>query len=430
VRACHRRGLAVLLDVVYNHLGPEGNYLGQFGPYFTDRYRTPWGDALNFDGPGSDEVRRLFVESAVSWVRCFGVDGLRLDAIHAIHDRTALPFLEELAARVRAEGEALGRTVHVIGESNANDVRLVRAREAGGTGLDAVWNDDLHHALHVLLTGETSGYYRDFGTVDDLGRALADGFVYDGRYSGYRRRTHGRPAPDLEPRRLVVFAHNHDQIGNRLDGARLAALVPAAAARLAAATVLLGPWLPLLFMGEEWGDPAPFLYFVSHGDPDLVAAVREGRRREFEAFDWPEEPPDPQAESTFERSRPDPALAARGEHARRLAFYRELLRLRRDAAGRDPGLPETRAYRAFEDERILWFRRRRGAWDSLQLLRLDGRPRRGPVELPEGTWHVVLDAADERWGGPGATTATRIDADGAAELALPPWAFLLLERRT
>ncbi len=308
VNACHRKGLAVILDVVYNHLGPEGNYLRDFGPYFTDFYQTPWGEAVNFDGPYSDDVRRFFMENALYWVEDCHIDALRLDAVHAILDFSARPFLEELARTVHRAAERLNRRIYCIAESALNDTRIIRPRELGGFALDAQWNDDFHHALHALLTGEQTGYYQDFGRLHQLARAWRRGFVYDGQYSGYRQRAHGNSSRNIPAQQLVVFAQNHDQIGNRMLGERLSRLVSFEDLKLAAGLVLLSPFIPLLFMGEEYGETAPFQYFIDHSDPELVNAVREGRRREFAAFGWEEEPPDPQDEATFLRSKLDRSL--------------------------------------------------------------------------------------------------------------------------
>ncbi len=266
VSACHQQGIAVILDVVYNHLGPEGSYLADFGPYFTDRYKTPWGQAVNFDGAGSDEVRRYFIDNALQWVSDFHVDALRLDAIHAIVDPSARTFLEELGAAVHGKAKELDRNIFLIAESNRNDTRVVNARENGGWGLDAVWNDDFHHSLHVLLTGEQKGYYEDFRGIGDLAVSFREGFVYSGQYSKFRRRRHGISSRDVAAKRFVVSAQNHDQIGNRRDGDRLTKLVSFEQLKLAAGTLLLSPFVPLLFMGEEYAEPAPFQYFVSHGD--------------------------------------------------------------------------------------------------------------------------------------------------------------------
>ncbi|HEY7530674.1 MAG TPA: malto-oligosyltrehalose trehalohydrolase, partial [Gemmatimonadota bacterium] len=337
VDAAHAAGLAVLLDVVYNHLGPEGNVLEAYGPYFTDRYRTPWGRAVNYDDAGSDEVRRYVVDNARHWIVEHHVDGLRLDAVHAIYDFGARHVLAELAEELHALGDTLGRRVLVVAESDLNDPRLVRPPARGGYGLDAQWSDDFHHAVHAALTGERAGYYGDFGGVEPVARALASRFVYAGQRSAYRGRRHGAPAADVPADRFVVAAQNHDQVGNRARGERLSCLVDADRLRLAAALLLLSPYVPLLFQGEEYGETNPFLYFTSHGDPALVEAVREGRRREFASFAWAGEVPDPQAEETFARSRIDPSRAGRPPHAGLLALHRELLRLRREEPALRPG---------------------------------------------------------------------------------------------
>ena len=266
IDACHAWGMAIVLDVVYNHLGPEGNYLHDFGPYFTDRYRTPWGDAVNFDGPDSDPVRHYFVSNALYWITEYHVDALRLDAIHAVYDFSALHILRELGEAAHRQGGALGRRVHVIAESDLNDVRVINPLESGGYGLDAQWNDDFHHALRTLLTGERTGYYSDFGQFSHLVKGFEEGFVLSGEYSAYRRRRHGSSSAGIPPGKLVVFSQNHDQVGNRMRGERLGEHLSAQQLKLAAATVLLSPYVPLLFMGEEYGEPAPFPFFVSHGD--------------------------------------------------------------------------------------------------------------------------------------------------------------------
>ncbi|MBX6333569.1 MAG: malto-oligosyltrehalose trehalohydrolase, partial [Gemmatimonadaceae bacterium] len=302
VDAAHAHGLAVALDVVYNHLGPEGNYLGEFGPYFTDTYHTPWGAAVNFDGPGSDEVRRYVIDNALSWVTDFHVDALRLDAVHGIFDASAEHILAELAARVHAQGARLGRRIQVIAESDLNDPRLVRPRARGGYALDAQWSDDFHHAVHVALTGERRGYYAGFHGARDVAAALERRFVYEGQYAPHRDRRHGASATDVPADRFVIAIQNHDQVGNRARGERLASLVPFASLELAASLLLLAPYVPLLFMGEEYGETHPFQYFVSHTDPALVEAVRRGREAELESFAWEGPIPDPGAEATFTRS--------------------------------------------------------------------------------------------------------------------------------
>jgi maltooligosyltrehalose trehalohydrolase len=344
VDAAHARGLGVVLDVVYNHIGPEGNVLGRFGPYFTDAYVTPWGPALNFADAGSDHVRRYFVESAVGFVRDFHVDGLRLDAVHAIVDPTAHPFVAELSEAVHRAGDELGREVLVTIESSANEPRLVVPVDEHGLGGDAVWADDVHHALRVAVTGDRGEYYVDYDGADDFAAALEHRWVYRGQYSPFRRRRHGAPADDLDHRRFVVFGQNHDHVGNTPRGERLLhAAGPAdPRLRLVAAAVLLSPFTPLLFMGEEYGEQAPFPYFVDHADPDLVAAVRRGRTEEFSGMDWDGGVADPADPGTFEAAVLDPSRAEHEPQAGLLAWYTELIRVRRST----PALTSPRADQA------------------------------------------------------------------------------------
>jgi maltooligosyltrehalose trehalohydrolase len=328
VDACHSRGLAVVLDVVYNHLGPAGNYLGKFGPYFTNRYSTIWGPAINFDDRGSDEVRRFFCDNALMWLRDYHFDGLRLDAVHAILDTSAEPFLEQLGVEVRQLESQLGRRLSLIAESDLNDPRLLRPRERGGFALDAQWSDDFHHALHAVLTGERAGYYADFGSLADLAKAFQQPFVYDGRFSAFRGRRHGRPTEDLGGGRFVVCLQNHDQIGNRAKGERCGHLMNSGLVKLGTALLFSSPFVPLLFQGQEWGASAPFLYFTDH-EETLGEAVREGRRREFVQWGWkPEEVPDPQALETFLASKLDWHELGRAPHAELLDWHRRLIRLR------------------------------------------------------------------------------------------------------
>jgi maltooligosyltrehalose trehalohydrolase len=329
VDACHARGLAVLLDVVYNHLGPDGNYLGHFGPYFSNEYATPWGAAMNFDGGGSDEVRRFFCDNALHWLEQYRFDGLRLDAVHAFHDRSAVPFLEQLSREVHELEQKVARTKVLIAESDLNDPRLIRSVEAAGLGLDAQWSDDFHHALHAVLTGERSGYYADFGDLAHLVEAFQHGFVFHGQYSEHRRRSHGRPLGAVPQNRLLGYLQNHDQVGNRALGDRIGRQLTLEQLELAAALVLTAPFVPMLFQGEEWNATSPFCYFTDHTDPELGAAVRAGRRREFAAFGWaPEAVPDPQAVDTFARSKLSWGELDQPGHARLHAWYRALVRLR------------------------------------------------------------------------------------------------------
>jgi maltooligosyltrehalose trehalohydrolase len=429
VNACHERGLAVVLDVVYNHLGPEGNYLRDFGPYFSEAYRTPWGAPINFDGPHSDEVRRYFIENALYWLTECRIDALRLDAVHAILDFSARTFLEELAEAVKLFAESLGRHIHLIAESALNDTRLIRPPELGGFGLDAQWNDDLHHALHAVLTGERRGYYCDFGRFEQLLKALREGFVYDGGYSEYRRRRHGNSSRAIPSHRLVVFAQNHDQVGNRMQGERLSRLLPFEALKLAAGIVLLSPNLPLLFMGEEYGETAPFPYFVSHSDPDLVEAVRRGRREEFAAFGWEGEPPDPQAQETFQSAKLNAELRRTpGPHRCLWEFHRRLIALRRGGGLLSADPAHTEVFRV-GTRRIGGIRR----WSETEELCIffytGASPVSAAVPLPAGRWEKRLDSTDVEWGGPGSAIAPTVDSGGDVVLELAPYAFLVWSRQ-
>jgi maltooligosyltrehalose trehalohydrolase len=338
VDACHHRGLAVLLDVVYNHLGPAGNYLNQFGPYFTDRYVTPWGEAVNFDEQDSHEVRQFFIDNAVMWLKDYHFDGLRIDAVHAILDISAIHFLEALAGAVKNLESALGRYFVLIAESDLNDPRVIRSPAVGGYGIDAQWNEDFHHALHAVLTGENQGYYQDFGTLAQLTKVLTRGFAYDGCYSGYRRRYHGRPANGLCGSRFVGCLQNHDQVGNRAQGDRTSRLLPPGLLKIGAALVMTSPFVPMLFQGEEWGGSTPFLYFTDHREPGLGDAVKHGRRKEFAAFGWDSESiPDPQAEETFLKSRLNWDELQEAANNRMLAWHQSLIALRRSQASLTDG---------------------------------------------------------------------------------------------
>lgn len=426
IDACHQRGLAVILDVVYNHLGPEGNYLHDFGPYFTDRYHTPWGAAINFDGPDSDEVRRFFIENALYWVTDFRLDALRLDAVHGIFDFSALHFLQELASGVHDQAERLNRRIYVMAESDLNDVRLVRSPELGGYGLDAQWNDDFHHALHTLLTGERTGYYEDFGRLQDLAKAFAEGFVYSGKYSPARRRRHGNTSKDLAAQRLVVCAQNHDQVGNRLKGDRLSALVSFEGLKLAAAVVLLSPFIPLLFMGEEYGETAPFPYFVSHSDPDLIEVVRRGRREDFPYLQGLDEPSDPQAEATRQSASLDHSLRHQGRHRILYELYKELIKLRNEIRAY-AGLSKDRMEVAcLEKERTLVVRRWGREDQVAAIFHFGDTAASVNVPLPDGRWLNRLASGEKRWHGPGPDLPTELHSDGTVSVTLTKRAFLIV----
>jgi maltooligosyltrehalose trehalohydrolase len=412
--------------VVCNHLGPEGNYLRDFAPYFTDAYKTPWGEAVNFDGPYSDEVRRFFIENALYWITECRIDALRVDAVHAIRDFSARPFLEELVLAVRRRADRLNRRIHVIAESALNDTRIIRSRELGGFDCHAQWNDDFHHALHALLTGESAGYYADFGRLAHLAKAWREGYVYTGQYSVYRRRRHGNSSRNLGARKFVVFSQNHDQVGNRLQGERLSRLVPFPKLKLAAGLTLLAPFIPLLFMGEEYGETAPFAYFISHGDPQLVEAVRSGRRRECQAFGMPAEPPDPQDETTFSRAKLNRELPRQNTTSQALLdFYGELIRLRQHTPGLRRLSKKEMMVMADDDQMTLFIRRGRAHQQVALLFHFAGIRQEVRVPLPAGHWRKILDSEDHRWLGAGSPVPATIASDGAVRLSAPPWAILL-----
>ena len=332
VDACHRRGIGVVLDVVYNHFGPSGAYAPQFAPYLNAAASNPWGASVNLDGPNADGVRRYIADSALSWLRDYHVDGLRLDAVHAFVDSSAVHLLEQLAVEVESLSTHLGRPLSLIAESDLNDPRLITAREAGGYGLQAQWDDDVHHALHALLTGERRGYYGDFGTPECLATVLRGAFFHAGTWSSFRRRHHGRPVDrrTVPGHRFVAYLQNHDQIGNRATGDRLSARLSPRLLKVAATLLLTAPFTPMLFMGEEWAASTPWQFFTSHPEPELAAAVRDGRRKEFGSHGWAEaDVPDPQDPATFERSKLDWSEQGKAGHAEILDLYRRLIALRR-----------------------------------------------------------------------------------------------------
>jgi maltooligosyltrehalose trehalohydrolase len=430
VDACHTRGLAAILDVVYNHLGPEGNYLPQFGPYFTDRYKTPWGSAINFDDAHSDEVRHFFVSNAVEWIRDYHFDALRLDAVHAILDHSALNILQEIGAAVHNQRSLLNRRFYVIAESALNDTRVIRPTVLGGYGLDAQWNDDFHHSLHTLLTCEREGYYADFGEFQHMVDAFSEGFVYSGRYSSSRMRRHGNSSRDVPANQFVVFAQNHDQVGNRMLGERLSELVSFEACKLATSVVLLSPFVPLLFMGDEYGEKAPFQYFVSHSDPQLVEGVRRGRREEFSSFQWKGEPPDPQDERTFRRSTLNHRLKSDGRHRALLEFHKELMRLRKSVPALSCLSKDKMDVIGLDEDRTLTVRRWNGNSEVLTVFNFNDHEARLFQKVPQGLWRKRFDSSDSRWMGNGASVPVLLDGTHVGDIVLQPFAVLLFEKET
>jgi len=409
-------------------LGPEGNYLAEYAPYFTNRYQTPWGPAVNFDGPESDEVRRFFIENALFWVTEFHIDALRLDAIHAIVDPSARSFLEELGEAVHCRAQELQRKIYLIAESDRNDSRFVTARPSGGIGLDAQWSDDFHHSVHTLVSAERQGYYQDFGRISDLAKAYREGYVYSGRYSPYRRRRHGNSSREVAASQFVVFSQNHDQVGNRLLGERLTQIIPFDALKLVASAVLLSPFLPLLFMGEEFGESAPFQYFTSHSDPGLIEAVRKGRAEEFRAFRWQGEIPDPHDESTFQRAKLHWDLRDRQPNRLLLEFHRELIRLRKSMPALSHLSKKDLEVTAWEEHKVLMVRRWYERDQVVQVMNFSSSKVELPLRLPEGRWTKCVDTLEARWGGPGGVAPGEFTSSGEIRWTLPAHAFWAFER--
>jgi len=394
VAAAHAQGLAVLLDVVYNHLGPDGNYLSQYAPYFTDRVKTGWGEAVNYDGAYSDGVRRFVIDNARMWLDVYGFDGLRLDAVHAIYGFEAVHVLEELASAIQAWAGASNRSVVLIAESDLNDPKLVHP--AGrGYGLDAHWADDFHHALHRVMTGEVSGYYMDFNGIKDLATSLRDGYVYQGQYSLHRKRRHGRTPLDVRPDQLVVSSQNHDQIGNRALGERLSMLLNPLQLKAVAALTILSPFVPLLFQGEEWGAGTPFFYFTDHQDEQLGTLVAQGRRKEFESFGWQDAVPDPQAPATFYKSQLNWDEIKQPVHQDLLAWYRRIIALKASAIR-----PVSQAAIVSYGEAAPWLSFVLG--DLCVAVNFASQP--VPFVLPKGNWRMLLSSSDQ------APSATRLAA--------------------
>ena len=425
VNACHDAGIAVVLDVVYNHLGPEGNYLNGFGPYFTEKYKTPWGPSLNFDDAHSDHVRNFFIQNALMWLRDHHIDALRLDAVHAIIDTSAKHFLQELAEKVKELSDRTGRKYLLIAESDLSDRRLLDPIEKGGYGLDAQWMDDLHHSIHTLITGENEGYYHDFGEPDHLTKALAHSFVFNGTYSEYRQRTVGTDATDLPASQFVVCIQNHDQVGNRMLGERLTQLVSFDMLKVAAGIYLLSPYVPMLFMGEEYGEEVPFLYFVSHGDRDLVEAVRKGRREEFASFSWKGEAPDPQSEDTFRRSKLIRGHDRNGKQRGLREFYKKLIQIKKE----EPAMIAADKHHletSFTNDHKVLHMIHRGADPALHAIFNISEKE---VEVPIGdhaSWHMLIHSAEERWGSD-RTIALHRSTD---RITLPPATMAVLKKTT
>ena len=398
VDKCHQKGIAVILDVVYNHLGPEGNYLGDFGPYFTDKYHTPWGHSLNYDDQYSDHVRNFFLQNAIMWLEDYHFDGLRLDAVHAIIDTGPVHFLKELRLRVDELEEKTGKKYFLIAESDLNDIRILEDYDNGGYGLQAQWADDFHHAVHTLATGEDMGYYRDFGRTDQLAKSIKQAFVYDGQYSENRKKTVGTQPQGMPPEKFVVCIQNHDQVGNRMLGDRLSKLVSFEMLKLAAGILLSAPYVPMLFMGEEFAEDQPFLYFVNHGSPDLIEAVREGRRKEFEAFEWGGDVPDPQSPDTFLNSKLQWNYTDDKQKSIMLSYYKALIKARKEGLFASLAIDPKIDYR--EEDHFLTASSGEGQQAVFACLNFGSKAQ--SVSFPEGrhAWNKVIASPDLRWAGP------------------------------
>ncbi|HEY9691032.1 MAG TPA: malto-oligosyltrehalose trehalohydrolase [Oculatellaceae cyanobacterium] len=423
IDACHQQGIAVILDVVYNHFGPEGNYISNYGPYFTATYNTPWGMAVNFDDKRSDGVRNYFIENALHWFENYHIDALRLDAIHAIYDLGAKHFLQELSERVEALSAQIGRKLYLIAESDLNDVRVIRDRNTGGHGMDAQWSDDFHHSLHTLLTGENIGYYKDFGKCEQLTTALKESFVYSWKFSANRERYHGSDAKDFPGQQFVIATQNHDQVGNRMLGERLSNLVSFDALKLAAGALLLSPNVPMLFMGEEYGEESPFLYFVSHSDHDLVEAVRKGRKEEFKDFHLEGEFQDPFSQETFDQCILKWEKRQEGKNKALLELHQHLIQLRRTIPALKSLDKQNLEVSCSEADKLIQMRRGSQESEIFCVMNFSKQDATFQPNVADSSWRKILDSADEKWFGSGAKLPEHLNS--GQEFTIPPLSFAL-----
>lgn len=424
VNAAHQAGLAVILDVVYNHFGPEGNYSRDFGPYFTEKYQTPWGGAINFDDAYSEGVRNFVIENALYWLREYHFDGLRLDAIHAIYDFGAKHILGELSDRLAQFNQTATYPRYLIAESDLNDVCVIRPRNEHGWGMDAQWSDDFHHSLHTLLTGEQQGYYEDFGRCEQLATAWRESFVYQWTYSPHRKRYHGSDVRDRPPAQFVICNQNHDQIGNRMLGERLSQLVSFDALKLAAAATLLNPGIPLLFMGEEYGEDSPFLYFIDHQDPDLVEAVRQGRKREFEAFHASGTPPDAASLETLKTSTLKWQKRESDHHQVLLNFYKHLIERRTTNLAITAGDRQQIQTQYNNESRWFSVHQSQANQEIWAIFNFNETIIESPP-APNQTWTKTLDSSDSIWQGSGPLSPTTLN--GNESIKIPPLTVVLYE---
>ncbi|WP_184550353.1 malto-oligosyltrehalose trehalohydrolase [Mucilaginibacter sp. FT3.2] len=421
VNTCHSKGLAVILDVVYNHIGPEGDYFAQFGQYFTGKYDTPWGAALNFDDAGCDEVRRYFIENVLMWLRDFHIDALRMDAVHAIRDFSPVHILQEITQHAALLTQQTGKAYYLIAECDLNDARYIKPVQQGGFGFDAQWIDEFHHALRVAAGGERKGYYSDFNGIADLANAYQNGYVYHGQYSGQRQKTFGTKTDGINGQQFVVFSQNHDQIGNRMLGERSSQLFSFDMQKLMAGAVMISPFLPMLFMGEEWSEPNPFQFFVSHTDKELIEAVRKGRKAEFADFHTVGEAPDPQDVNTFNNSKLNWALLDKGQHNVMLRYYKALIKLRKKQPAFKNTDRESITIAVDETAKTLTIKRWTDEQQVLCLLNFSAQEQQ--VIIPQGTgqWQKLFDSAEPKWNGPLATA----EIVSTGQIALSPQSIVI-----
>lgn len=426
VDAAHQQGISIILDVIYNHFGPEGNCITDYGPYFTSHYKTAWGNAINFDGEYSYGVRNYFTENALYWFENYHIDALRLDASDHIYDIGVKHFLQELAENVNALSEKQGRKLYLTAENDLSDTQIIRPIESGGYGIDAQWNDAFHHCLHSLLTGEHAGYYEDYGKCEQMAKAFKEGFVYSGQYSPFRKKFHGSDSSTIPGHRFVVFTQNHDQVGNRALGDRLTHLVPFEALKLAAGVLLLAPNIPLIFMGEEYAEDAPFLYFVSHTDPELIEVVREGRKKDFADFHIEGEFIDPFSPNTFNNCQLNWQKRSEGKHKVILDLYQHLIQLRRTIPALKTLDKQSLEASVNEEHKLMFLHRWSQSSQIFCFMNFSHKDVSFKATPPSGNWQKILDSSEPKWMGSGAPLPDKLMQEQA--LTIKPHSFALYKQ--
>ncbi|MEW6496160.1 MAG: malto-oligosyltrehalose trehalohydrolase, partial [Cyanobacteriota bacterium] len=426
VEAAHQQGISIILDVIYNHFGPEGNCMSDYAPYFTTHYQTAWGNAINFDGEYSYGVRNYFIENALYWFEKFHIDALRLDASDHIYDIGVKHFLQELVENVEALSQKLGRKLYLIAENDLSDTKVICPIEAGGYGIDAQWNDTFHHCLHTLLTGDKAGYYEDYGTCEQMAKAFKEGFVYSGQYSPFRKKFHGSNSSAIPGHQFVVFTQNHDQVGNRALGERLTHLISFEALKLAAAVLLLAPNIPLIFMGEEYAEDAPFLYFVSHTDPKLVEVVREGRKKDFADFHIEGEFIDPFSHDAFQKCQLNWEKRKEDKHKVMLEFYQNLIQLRRTIPALRILEKQNLEASGIEEDKLMFLHRWTQSSEIFCLMNFSDKDVTFKATPPSGNWEKILDSSEPKWMGSGSTLPDQLMQE--QKLTITPHTFVLYQQ--